>query len=198
MRSILTPRASAVSPIVAAQGSSVIRIAMRAGRRRPGVFAEGIAPRGSRRMNVRDLACWPPRWRRVSNPSGEVTPGERGVLIAARSGITRPSPCPSSWRRRAETDRSQCSRTGAGANRADTPARLARRPTPCQDWRPGVDSLAPASVDSLLTTSAAKATEKPSQARPRCQRAVGARRRGWPCSGVMAGRRRPRAVGRVA
>jgi hypothetical protein len=35
-------------------------------------------------MNVRDLACWPPRWRRASSPSGEVTPGERGVLIAAR------------------------------------------------------------------------------------------------------------------
>jgi len=35
-------------------------------------------------MNVRDLACWPPRWRRTSSPSGEVTSGERGVLIAAR------------------------------------------------------------------------------------------------------------------
>ena len=35
-------------------------------------------------MNVRDLACWPPRWRRASDPSAEVTPGERGVLIAAR------------------------------------------------------------------------------------------------------------------
>ena len=35
-------------------------------------------------MNVRDLACWPPRWRRTSSPSGEVTIGERGVLIAAR------------------------------------------------------------------------------------------------------------------
>jgi hypothetical protein len=35
-------------------------------------------------MNVRDLTCWPPRWRRASGPSGEVTSGERGVLIAAR------------------------------------------------------------------------------------------------------------------
>jgi hypothetical protein len=35
-------------------------------------------------MNVRDLACWPPRWRRASSPSGAVTSGERGVLIAAR------------------------------------------------------------------------------------------------------------------
>ena len=35
-------------------------------------------------MNVRDLTCWPPRWRRASSPSGEVTSGERGVLIAAR------------------------------------------------------------------------------------------------------------------
>lgn len=35
-------------------------------------------------MYVRDLACWPPRWRRTSSPSSEVTSGERGVLIAAR------------------------------------------------------------------------------------------------------------------
>jgi hypothetical protein len=35
-------------------------------------------------MNVRDLTCWPPRWRRAAGPSGEVTSGERGVLIAAR------------------------------------------------------------------------------------------------------------------
>jgi hypothetical protein len=35
-------------------------------------------------MKVRDLACWPPRWRRTSGPSGEVTSGERGILIAAR------------------------------------------------------------------------------------------------------------------
>jgi hypothetical protein len=35
-------------------------------------------------MNVRDLACWPPRWRRTSSQSGEVISGERGVLIAAR------------------------------------------------------------------------------------------------------------------
>jgi hypothetical protein len=35
-------------------------------------------------MNVRDLTCWPPRWRRASSPSGEATSGERGVLIAAR------------------------------------------------------------------------------------------------------------------
>lgn len=35
-------------------------------------------------MNVRDLACWPPRWRQASSPSGEVTGGERGILIAAR------------------------------------------------------------------------------------------------------------------
>lgn len=35
-------------------------------------------------MNVRDLTCWPPRWRRVSSPSGEDCSGGRGVLIAAR------------------------------------------------------------------------------------------------------------------
>lgn len=35
-------------------------------------------------MNVRDLTCWPPRWRRASSPSGEVSGGERGILIAAR------------------------------------------------------------------------------------------------------------------
>ena len=35
-------------------------------------------------MKVRDLACWPPRWRRGSSLSGEVVSGERGVLIAAR------------------------------------------------------------------------------------------------------------------
>jgi hypothetical protein len=35
-------------------------------------------------MNVRDLACWPPRWRSVSSPSGAVTSGERGILIATR------------------------------------------------------------------------------------------------------------------
>ena len=35
-------------------------------------------------MNVRDLPCWPPKWRRASSPSGEVSSGERGILIAAR------------------------------------------------------------------------------------------------------------------
>jgi hypothetical protein len=35
-------------------------------------------------MNVRDLACWPPRWRRLSDPAGEEVRGERGVLIATR------------------------------------------------------------------------------------------------------------------
>jgi hypothetical protein len=35
-------------------------------------------------MNVRDLTCWPPRWRRASSPSGAVTSDERGILIATR------------------------------------------------------------------------------------------------------------------
>ena len=35
-------------------------------------------------MNVRDLPCWPPRWRRASSLSGEVSGGERGILIATR------------------------------------------------------------------------------------------------------------------
>ena len=35
-------------------------------------------------MNVRDLPCWPPRWRRASGISGEAASGERGILIAAR------------------------------------------------------------------------------------------------------------------
>ena len=35
-------------------------------------------------MNVRDLTCWPLRWRQFSGPSGEATGGERGILIAAR------------------------------------------------------------------------------------------------------------------
>jgi len=35
-------------------------------------------------MNVRDLTCWPPRWRRASGLSGEVPCGERGILIATR------------------------------------------------------------------------------------------------------------------
>ena len=35
-------------------------------------------------MNVRDLPCWPPRWRRASSISGEAASGERGILIAAR------------------------------------------------------------------------------------------------------------------
>lgn len=35
-------------------------------------------------MKVRDLACWPPKWRRASGPFGEAAGGERGVLIAAR------------------------------------------------------------------------------------------------------------------
>jgi hypothetical protein len=33
---------------------------------------------------VRDLACWPPTWRRTSGASGAGVRGERGVLIAAR------------------------------------------------------------------------------------------------------------------
>ena len=35
-------------------------------------------------MNVRDLPCWPPRWRRASGVSGEAVSGERRLLIAAR------------------------------------------------------------------------------------------------------------------
>ncbi len=33
-------------------------------------------------MNVRDLTCWPPRWRRASSPAGVVSGDERGILIA--------------------------------------------------------------------------------------------------------------------
>jgi hypothetical protein len=35
-------------------------------------------------MHVRELTCWPPKWRRASGPSGEVAGGERGILIGTR------------------------------------------------------------------------------------------------------------------
>ena len=35
-------------------------------------------------MNVRDLTCWPPRWRQAASPSGAVSSDERGILIATR------------------------------------------------------------------------------------------------------------------
>ena len=35
-------------------------------------------------MTVRDLKCWPPRWRRDSRVSGHVANGESGTLIAVR------------------------------------------------------------------------------------------------------------------
>ena len=42
-------------------------------------------------MTVRDLPCWPPSWRRASDPSGTATLGERGVLIATRWDRKTPS-----------------------------------------------------------------------------------------------------------
>lgn len=38
-------------------------------------------------MNVRDLACWPPKWRGASGGSGHVVNGESGILTAARWDI---------------------------------------------------------------------------------------------------------------
>jgi hypothetical protein len=192
--SILDPRDRAVSPIEAARGLRVIRIAMRAGRRRPGRSSpDGAARRGSRLMTVRDLACWPPRWRRASNPSAEGTPGERGVLIAAR-WIPRPKSL-SLVMEEGETGTSRCRGQGAGAHHARTPARLAHRPTPCQDWRLGDGGLAPDSGGSLLTTSAPSRPPKAiagSPAQPTSRRSATqadrARGPGW--------RRRPRAVKR--
>jgi hypothetical protein len=35
-------------------------------------------------MKVRDLPCWPPRWREASPASGHAADGERGVLTAIR------------------------------------------------------------------------------------------------------------------
>ena len=42
-------------------------------------------------MNVRDLQCWPPKWRRVPHESDDVTAGERGILIAVRWDLKRQS-----------------------------------------------------------------------------------------------------------
>lgn len=35
-------------------------------------------------MTVRDLACWPPRWRGASSGSGHAANGEGGILTAVR------------------------------------------------------------------------------------------------------------------
>lgn len=35
-------------------------------------------------MKVRDLPCWPPKWRAASGLPGHAANGERGVLIAIR------------------------------------------------------------------------------------------------------------------
>ena len=35
-------------------------------------------------MKVRDLKCWPPKWRGASSVPGHVANGEDGVLIAVR------------------------------------------------------------------------------------------------------------------
>jgi hypothetical protein len=42
------------------------------------------ADRGNRYMNVRDLTCWPPKWRGASNGSSHVVNDERGILTAVR------------------------------------------------------------------------------------------------------------------
>ncbi len=36
---------------------------------------------------VRDLKCWPPKWRGVSRGTGPVANGEDGILIAARCDL---------------------------------------------------------------------------------------------------------------
>jgi hypothetical protein len=52
------------------------------------VSSAGAAPRGADRgngrMKVRDLKCWPPKWRGDPGVSGHVANGEDGVLIAVR------------------------------------------------------------------------------------------------------------------
>lgn len=35
-------------------------------------------------MKVRDLPCWPPRWRGASSVAGSVPDGDCGILTAAR------------------------------------------------------------------------------------------------------------------
>ncbi len=40
-------------------------------------------------MEVRDLKCWPPKWRGTSSVSGHVAPGEGGVLTAVRRDLKK-------------------------------------------------------------------------------------------------------------
>ena len=42
-------------------------------------------------MLVRDLQCWPPKWRGVPSGSGDVTAGERGILIGVHWDLKRQS-----------------------------------------------------------------------------------------------------------
>ncbi len=42
-------------------------------------------------MTVRDLKCWPPKWRRDSRVSGHVANGESGTLIAVRWNLKNQS-----------------------------------------------------------------------------------------------------------
>ncbi len=42
-------------------------------------------------MRVRDLACWPPKWRRATGGSTDVARGEDGVLISVRCDLATAS-----------------------------------------------------------------------------------------------------------
>ena len=42
-------------------------------------------------MIVRDLPCWPPKWRGVPRGTGPVANGEDGILIAVRANLKTPS-----------------------------------------------------------------------------------------------------------
>jgi hypothetical protein len=42
-------------------------------------------------MTVRELRCWPPKWRRVPGGTGPVANGEDGILIAVRCDLRNQS-----------------------------------------------------------------------------------------------------------
>jgi hypothetical protein len=73
---------------VSAGAAIAIRIRTRAGRARSTRDLRheyGITLRqGNRHMTVRDLRCWPPKWRRAGGVSAEAVGAERGILIATR------------------------------------------------------------------------------------------------------------------
>jgi hypothetical protein len=66
----------------------VIRIGTKGERAESRVSSAGVesghADGGNRYMNVRDLSCWPPKWRGASSGPDHVANGEGGILTAVR------------------------------------------------------------------------------------------------------------------